>query len=268
MEEKIGKKIGSGGTSDVYEWGEKEVLKLYKSHVDEHVIRNEIHIVQLLNEFSLNIPKYIGCINYQNQRGLIYERVYGHIMAQPLLDGVYDTVLAARFAKMHFDIHQKVIGKLPLQYNFLKNRIIELSDFLGDRAEILLNLLDNIPAGNQLCHGDFQPLNIIGDDDKYTVIDWNGACIGNPVLDVAWSFMTLNSPIIKQVLGERISEVFIRFTKDYLLCYCELSGLNPKQILICLPIVATRRLYDNRLNDMDNSRLERDWLWDVVNTIS
>jgi len=110
-------------------------------------------------------------------------------------------------------------------------------------------------------------LNIISDTKKYVVIDWNGACSGNPILDVAWSYMTLNSPIIKHMFGELIQEKFINLTNDYLFYYCKLAGIKKEQILKCLPIVATRRLYDNNLCDNDISRQEREWLINFIQNI-
>ena len=41
MEEMIGKQVGSGGTSNVYEWGNTEVVKIYKSHVGDDVARRQ-----------------------------------------------------------------------------------------------------------------------------------------------------------------------------------------------------------------------------------
>ncbi|WP_029501311.1 aminoglycoside phosphotransferase family protein [Lachnoclostridium phytofermentans] len=264
MEKILGKQVGSGGTSNVYEWGDTEVIKIYKPHIEDNVIDNEMHIGQLLNRFLLNIPKYMGSIDYYGKRALIYERICGKIMAEPLLAGIYETELAYKFAQMHYDIHNKSLDELPSQYDFLKRRILELKSILGNKAAPLINLLDNIPSDNKLCHGDYQPLNIIGEDNKYIVIDWNGACSGNPILDVAWSYMTLNSPIIKLLLGAFVSEIFANFAKDYLSYYCNLSGITQEHILMCLPIVASRRLYDNIMCDNDNSRQEREWLFRLI----
>lgn len=264
MEDMIGKQLGSGGTSTVYEWRDTQVIKVYKSHVGEDVINNEMYIGQLLNKYTLLIPKLIGSIDINGKKALIYERVHGKVMADSLLKGIYKTELSYRFAKMHYDIHRKEIDELPSQYDFLKNRIVDLRSDLGDQTQPLLNLLDSISIDNKLCHGDYQPLNIIGEDDKYTVIDWNGACSGNPVFDVAWSYLTLNSPIITPLLGADIADVFANFIEDYLLYYCKLSGIKQKHVLKCLPIVAARRLYDNLLSDSENSQLEREWLYNII----
>lgn len=264
MEDMIGKELGSGGTSNVYEWGKCEVIKVFKPHVTNNTIDNEIYIGQLLNNYSLKIPRFINSIHINGKNALIYERIYGKIMADPLLNGVYETDLSIKFAQMHYDIHKKNINELPSQYDFIKNRIIELRSLLGDNTNSLLQLLDSIPTDNRLCHGDYQPLNIIGEANKYIVIDWNGACSGNPILDVAWSYMTLNSPGIKHVLGEAISALFVNFTKDYLNYYCKISGIQQENILKCMPIVAARRLYDNNMHDNAISRYEREWLLSLI----
>lgn len=263
----MGKEIGSGGTSTVYEWGENEVVKVYKPHVTDDTINNEIYIGQLLNNFTLEIPRYLGSIDINGKKALIYERINGTVFAEPLLKGIYKAELAYKFAQMHYDIHKKAVDELPSQYIFLRNRIMELSSILGDKASSLLNLLDSIPIDNKLCHGDYQPLNIIGEADKYVAIDWNGACSGNPILDVAWSYLTLNSPGVSFMLGELKGKNFVNFTKDYLSCYCKLSGIHEEQILKCLPIVAARRLYDNYQCDNDISKLEREWLYDYIGSI-
>lgn len=114
MEYMIGKLVGSGGTSDVYEWGNTEVVKIYKSYVANDVINNEMFIGQLLNKFSLDIPKYNGSIDYNGKKALIYERINGEIMAEPLLKGIYKKELAIKFAQMHLDIHKIEVNYLVL----------------------------------------------------------------------------------------------------------------------------------------------------------
>lgn len=268
MKNNIGKELGSGGTSKVYEWGENEVIKVYKPHVTDDVIENEMYIGQILNHHSLAIPKLIDSINMDGKKALIYERIFGKIMAEPILQGVYNTELVHKFAQMHYDIHQKKISELPLQYDFLKNRMIELKSVLGDKTELLLKLLDSIPRESVLCHGDYQPFNIIGEGNEYRVIDWNGACLGNPILDVAWTYMTLSSPAIKQVLQEAIGELVYKLAKDYVTCYCELSGIQQEDIFRCLPITAARRLHDNNQQDNEISRSERPWLLKLIENIN
>ena len=40
VENSLGDLIGSGGTADVYEWANNEVIKVFKHHVHTEVIKN------------------------------------------------------------------------------------------------------------------------------------------------------------------------------------------------------------------------------------
>jgi Ser/Thr protein kinase RdoA (MazF antagonist) len=260
----IGKEIGSGGTSNVYEYGDNAVIKVYKPHVSDGVINNEKYIGELLNKTTLDIPDLIGSIDVNGKKALIYERIEGKVIAESLLNGWYETEIGYKYAKLHFDIHQKSIIELPSQYDFLKNRILQLENIAEEERESLLGLLDSFPKDNKLCHGDYQPFNIINSYEKFVVIDWNGACSGNPIFDVAWSYMTLNSPVVSHVLGEKVAELFTNFNNDYINKYCALSEISKDLILMCMPIVAARRLYDNNQNDNEHTRIEREWLYNYI----
>jgi streptomycin 6-kinase len=264
MEDMIGKQIGSGGTSTVYEWGNNEVIKIFKSHVTDSTIDNEEYMVRILNNLSLDIPKYKRTIVIQGKKAIIYERVNGKALFESILEEQNTSDIVTRFTNLHYAIHNNNADDLPSQYDFLKRRIIELQSLLDVRASELIDILDSIPNDNKLCHGDYHPLNIIAAPDRYVVIDWNGACSGSPILDVAWSYMTLNSPAIRQVLGGTAADIITVFVKNYINEYCRLAGWEEAQILNCLPIVAARRLYDNNMCDTEVSRYERDWLYDII----
>ncbi len=260
----IGKQIGAGGTSTVYEWGNHEVIKIFKPHMSEDAITYEEYIGTILNKFALEIPRFIRSIEMDGKKALIYERVNGSVLLDSIFEGGGQPDMAYRYAKMHHDIHRCSITELPSQYEFLKRRVVEMKPALGDKAEKLLDLLDSIPDDIKLCHGDYQPLNILTCNGKYIAIDWNDACFGNPVLDVAWSYQTLNSPAIRFHFDETVANLAIALSREYLMHYSKLSGIDEGQIIRCLPIVAARRLYDNNLNENDISRWEHDWLMDNI----
>ena len=99
---------------------------------------------------------------------------------------------------------------------------------------------------------------------KYTIIDWNGSCSGNPLLDVAWSYLTLNSPAIQSIYGQLISNITAKFSNEYLSYYCKYANVDKCKILKYLPIVAVRRLDDNITSETDISKYENDWLKDII----
>ena len=57
------------------------------------------------------------------------------------------------------------------------------------RAE---QILEEIPETKNLLHLDFHFLNIMYADEKYYIIDWINARLGNPIFDYARSFVVMN----------------------------------------------------------------------------
>ena len=57
----------------------------------------------------------------------------------------------------------------------------------------LMTRLDGMPKHTKLCHGDFDPSNIIvGNDGKWYVVDWVHASQGNASADVARTYLLLS----------------------------------------------------------------------------
>jgi len=72
---------------------------------------------------------------------------------------------------------------------FLKT--IENSRLDQKTKQIGLDALSSIERKNTLCHFDFHFSNIMFDGNKYYVIDWVNAKLGNPILDIARSYVIL-----------------------------------------------------------------------------
>jgi aminoglycoside phosphotransferase (APT) family kinase protein len=135
---------------------------------------------------------------------------------------------------------------------------------LGEYIHKIEDLNNGLPIENKLCHGDFHPLNILVDSDRYVVLDWNGCCSGNPKLDVVWSYLTLNSPSIECVYGKDIAKITKEFSDEYIKYYCQYANVDKSEILKYLPLVAMRRLDDNLSCETDNSKYENNWLINVI----
>lgn len=262
----MGKLIGSGGTANVYEWTNNEVIKVFKPHVPIEVIRNEEYIGRMLNETTLSIPKYIKTIELNGKLSIVYERVHGRQLADILIEATDKSNIAANFASAHYKIHQCYIENLPTQNSIIHWRISRMGNILGKDIKKIEDLINSLPIENKLCHGDFHPLNILVDCDKYTILDWNGCCSGNPILDVAWGYLTLNSPSIEVVYGQTIANDIKDFSNEYLKYYCQYANLDKCEILDYLPLVAMRRLDDNISCETEISKYENDWLRSMIST--
>ena len=104
-----------------------------------------------------------------------------------------------------------------------------------------------MPKHVKLCHGDFDPHNIIIKDDEVYVVDWKLATQGNASADVGKTYMLL-------CLQEP------KAAEMYLDTFCAKSHTAKSYVQAWLPIIAAARLKENKPEEKE---LLMRWL-DVV----
>ncbi|MFD1175874.1 phosphotransferase [Paenibacillus puldeungensis] len=258
------KLIGSGGTANVYEWTNNEVIKIYKPHVSMDMIRSEENIGKLLNNTKLCIPKYIKTVELNGNLAIVYERAEGRPLVEALMDSTDQSSISAKFAKLHYEIHQYTIERLPAQNSMYQWRISRMRNKLGKAFIKVQDLNNSLPLKNKLCHGDFHPLNILVHNNEYQVIDWNDCCSGNPLLDIAWTYLLLNSPSLEAMFGQTMAKATKEFSDEYLQFYSQYANMSKNDVFMYLPLAATRRLDDNLSSETDHSKYENSWLKDII----
>jgi aminoglycoside phosphotransferase (APT) family kinase protein len=100
--------------------------------------------------------------------------------ARPWRLGAY----ARHFAELHAGLHAKSVPDLPRQRERVEARV-RSAPLEARWRDAALRLLDTLPDGDRLCHGDFHPANVILSGAGPVIIDWPDATSGNPLADVA-----------------------------------------------------------------------------------
>ena len=110
-------------------------------------------------------------------------------------------------------------------------RKIELSGLSETTRYELQMRLDGMPKHKKLCHGDFNPSNvIITEDGSACVIDWSHATIGNASADTARTYLLF------KLAGDDETAEF------YLNNFCKKSGTALRYVQNWLPIVAASQM--------------------------
>ena len=135
---------------------------------------------------ALNVPKILGVSVVDGKWSILKEYVEGKTLQQ-LMDENPDKLeeYMEGMVDLHLLIHKQACPLL----NKLKEktiRALKSVEQLDDSTRYeLMTRLDGMPKHTKLCHGDFNPTNIIvGDDGKWYVIDWVHASQGNASADV------------------------------------------------------------------------------------
>jgi len=205
----------------------KKVIKLFDSDYSKADILNEALNQARIEETGLNIPKILEVTAIDGKWAIVSEYIEGKTMAQLLEENPDKTEeYLDLFVNIQLEIHNK---KSPL-LNKLKdkmNRKISETDLDATTRYELHTRLESMPKHKKVCHGDFNPSNIIITPDGVPyILDWSHATQGNASADVARTYLLFCLSEDK-VLAEK-----------YLDLFCKKSDTAKQYVQKWMPIVA------------------------------
>lgn len=238
-----GELIGQGGTSEVFAWGEDQVLKLFRSNRYAQRAEREVSNTRMAHEAGLTTLGVSGMVEIAGRPGIIYERISGPSMLERLRSRPWRLVsLANTLARCHAAVHERRVSGLPSQRQQLEGWIRDAAT-PAEVKDAALRGLDKLPEANHLCHGDVQPGNVLMSGRGPILIDWDRATIGNPLADVAMTLLMLHLRGMKPVkIGTwAVQGAAALFRAAYLRRYLQLHQGSRSQIEAWqLPIAVAR----------------------------
>lgn len=183
--------IGVGNTAEGYRCGADRMIKLFKKGFSEDAIRQEYINMTAVNELGVRAPRCYGYIYEDGRTGLIYDYIEGESLLGRLLtggdlDGCVE-ILA--------DTHKQLLEKPFLQGRPIREcyrQAILRAQYLSDAArQRALDVLETLPDGDRLCHGDFHPDNVLVRGEEAYVIDFMNLYRGDPLADIARTVLLL-----------------------------------------------------------------------------
>ncbi|MDR3186274.1 MAG: phosphotransferase [Christensenellaceae bacterium] len=214
----------------IYKSGDYRV-KLFETEFSKADILNEALNQARVEETDLNIPKLTEVTKINGKWAIICEFISGKTLDKlmeenPEKEDEYLNI----FVDLQLEMHSKSVPLL----NKLKdkmNRKISASGLDATTRYELHTRLDSMPKHNKLCHGDFNPSNIIaGYDGKWYIIDWSHATMGNASTDAARTYLLFSLEKRKDL------------AEKYLKTFCEKSDTAKQYVQKWMPIVAASQL--------------------------
>lgn len=206
---------------------EDRAVKVFDSDYSKSDILNEALNQARIEETGLNIPKILGVNMIDGKWAIVSEFIKGKTMAQLMAENPdkFDEYLE-QFVDIQMSIHEM---KAPLltKLKDKMNRKISQADIDATTRYELHTRLEGMPKHNKVCHGDFNPSNIIITDDGVPyILDWSHATQGNASADVARTYLLF------------WLEGNIEGAKKYMELFCKKSDTAKQYIEKWLPIVA------------------------------
>lgn len=223
-------KIFSRADKEIYRDGNK-LIKVFDANYSKANILNEALNHARVEETDLNVPKILSISVVDGKWAIILDYIEGKTL-QALMDEHPEK--EDEYLNLFVDLQRKVLSHKVPMLNKLKDKMqtkISSTNLDATTRYELHTRLDSMPKHTNLCHGDFNPTNIIitSDGTPY-IIDWSHATQGNSSADVARSYL-LFCLAGKKDLGDK-----------YLKLYCKKSDTAMQYIQRWIPIVAASRL--------------------------
>lgn len=230
MEYKLNNKIADRRRKAVYKSGDN-CIKLFEENYSKSDILNEALNHSRVEETGLNIPSLRSVTKIDGKWALVFDFIEGKTLAELMTENKanLDKYLE-KFVDLQIEMHKKKSPKLNKIKDKMNSKISESGLDATIRYE-LHHRIDGMPKHYKLCHGDFNPSNIIvTNEGKYYIIDWSHATQGNASADVARTYLLFMLNDQKEI------------AEKYLNLFCKKSDTAKQYVQKWMPIVAASQL--------------------------
>ena len=232
----------------IYRDGDR-VIKVFNEDYSKADVLNEALNQARIEETGLNIPAILEVTMVDGKWAIVSEYIKGKTLAQMMQE---EPQKKDEYLALMVDIQLQVQRKTCPMLGKLKdkmNRKISMSDLDATTRYELHTRLEGMPKHNKVCHGDFNPSNIIiTEDGTPYILDWAHATQGNASADAARTYLLfwLNGDIDG--------------AKKYLDLFCKKSDTAKQYVQKWMPIVAASQ-------SVKGNEKEREFLLSWVNVV-
>lgn len=223
---KLDRIIAVRNSKTVYHDGEN-CIKVFDADFSKADVLNEALNHARVEETGLAVPKIKEVTVIDGRWAIIQEFIKGKTLARLMQEQPGE---AAAYLERFVDLQLEIQAKTCPKLSRLRDKLSAKIDQTGLDATTRYGLhtrLEAMPTHNKLCHGDFNPTNVIVTDGGalYT-IDWSHATQGNASADAARTYLLF------WLAGD------IDGAERYLDLFCKRSDTAKQYVQKWMPIVA------------------------------
>ena len=224
----------------VYRDGDRSIKVFTKEHGKANVF-NEALCQARVEESGLDIPEVLEVSRIDGEWALAIQFVEGETLAEIMeKDPENLEKYMEQFVDLQLSMHEKKAPRLTLQKDKFARKIASLKDTVNATIRYeLCTRLDAMPAHKKLCHGDFNPTNVIvREDGTMTIVDWAHATQGNASGDAAITYLEF------ALKDQKTADL-------YLDIFCRKSDTAKQYVQKWLPIAAAVQLTKGVLEERE-----------------
>ena len=223
---KLDRVIAVRNNKTIYRDGEK-CIKVFNETFSKSDVLNEALNQARIEETGLNIPKVLEVTRVEGKWAIVSEYIEGKTLAQLMEE---NPEKKDEYLELLVSLQLEVLSKKAPLLNKLKDKIntnISETELEATTRYDLHTRLEGLPKHTKVCHGDFNPSNIIiAKDGTPYILDWSHATQGNASSDAAKTYLLF-------CLGGDNEGA-----EKYIDLFCEKSGIEKEYVHKWVPIVA------------------------------
>ena len=240
--------IAKRANKTIYRDGDTSI-KVFDNSYSKADILNEALNQARVEDSGLHIPKVLGVTMVDGKWAIISEFIEGTTLIK-LVNSNPDKFneYMELFVDLQMEVHSKTSPMLTKLKDKMANKIAHTELDATTRYD-LHTRLESMPKHNKICHGDFNPGNIIiTNDGTPYILDWAHVTQGNASADIARTYLLF-------CLSGNMDQ-----GNQYLDLFCKKSDTAKQYVQKWMPIVAASQ-------SVKGKEQERDFLLSWVNVV-
>lgn len=226
-----------------------QCIKVFNEDYSKSDVFSEALNRTIIEETGLNVPKVLEVTTIDGKWAIVSEYIKGKTLAQLIKE---DDEKKDEYIELLVDLQLEVLKKNSPLLAKLRDKMndeIRKSELDATTRYDLHTRLDGMPKHTKLCHGDFNPTNIIiAEDGTPYIVDWENATQGNASADAARTYLLF------WLDGDMTG------AEKYLELFCEKSGIEKQYVQKWMPLVAAAQ-------SVEGNEKEREFLLSWVNVV-
>lgn len=223
---KLDRVIAVRNRKTVYRDGE-DCIKVFDKEYRKDMVLSEALNQARVELTGLNIPKIKAVTTIDGDWVIVSEYIKGKTLDRLIAENPEkkDEYLET-FVNLQIEVQSKHCPELPKLKDKMNRKICE-ADLDATTRYDMHTRLEGMPKHDKLCHGDFNPSNVIvAEDGTPYVLDWSHATQGNASADVARTYLLFCLDGDKETADK------------YLDMFCQKTNTQKQYVQKWMPIVA------------------------------
>ena len=187
--------IGQGAVGTLYQYDPDTIVKVYRPGTTlENLIQEREHS-QLAFVHGVPSRIFYDIVRVGDCYGVIYELIESSSMGRQISnDPELAEEYAVKFGEILHQIHAVDASKFDIpsaKDTYLQAAKNLAANYTDEENQLIRDLINAMPDGTNLIHGDFHPKNIMIQDGEPLLIDMGDICAGHPLYDISTAFFVV-----------------------------------------------------------------------------